>query len=216
VSARATEYKGVTYTLRQIGIPTEHPLNGERFAGSLGLHTADDPAGPDQSNDIASTATRRCTRSSVRSRTLNTNSTARVAATTSHPGILGPYQPIDEYRVATIDMRACKSSSSKQRWMIEKYGVGPNSGRRAPALLMSSRVQGTHSDVLPDAGVFEVRHVARSPATVYYAVLPAEGTLQALSTRLGLARAILSRCFRSSHGANRHSSYRSPRIRTAR
>lgn len=77
VSARATEYKGVTYTLRRIGIPTEHPLNRERFAGSLGLHTADDPAGPDESNDIASTATRRCTRSSVRSRTLNTKSTAR-------------------------------------------------------------------------------------------------------------------------------------------
>jgi hypothetical protein len=38
--------EGVTYTLHHIGIPTEEPLAGERYAAGIGMYTKDDLTGP--------------------------------------------------------------------------------------------------------------------------------------------------------------------------
>ncbi len=95
--------EGVTYTLHHIGIPTARPLAGERYAAKVGMYTADDLTGP-----IPVQWHRFEPGSSLHPLLRNEPHLAYkvsdlMAAIEGHTVILGPYEPIDDYRVAVID-----------------------------------------------------------------------------------------------------------------
>jgi len=95
--------KGVTYTLHHIGIPTEIPQAGERYAAKAGMYTADDLTGP------VPVQWHRFEPTSPLHPLLRTQPHVAykvddlAAAIAGHTVILGPYEPIDDYRVAVID-----------------------------------------------------------------------------------------------------------------
>jgi hypothetical protein len=94
---------GVTYLLHHIGIPTEERLAGERYAAKVGMYTTDDLTGP------VPVQWHRFEPDSPLDPLLRTHPHIAykvndlTAATEGHRVILGPYEPIDGYRVAVID-----------------------------------------------------------------------------------------------------------------
>lgn len=95
--------QGVTYSLHHIGIPTEQRLAGERYARAVGMYTTDDPTGPlpiqwhrfEPDSPLHPL---------VRSQPHVAYKVSDLAAAIDgHTVILGPYEPIDGYRVAMID-----------------------------------------------------------------------------------------------------------------
>ena len=95
--------EGVTYTLHHIGIPTAEPRPGERYAAKVGMYTSDDLSGPvpmqwhryDPSSSLHPLL-RREPHVAYKVDDL-------IAAIKGHTVLLGPYEPIDGYRVAVID-----------------------------------------------------------------------------------------------------------------
>jgi hypothetical protein len=95
--------EGVIYTLHHIGIPTEERLAGERFAAKVGMYTTDDLTGPVpiqwhrfEPDSPLHPLIRTQPHLAYKVSDLN-------AAIEGHTVILGPYEPIDDYRVAMID-----------------------------------------------------------------------------------------------------------------
>lgn len=94
---------GVTYCVHHIGIPTDEVREGERYAPSVGMWTSDDLTGP------LPVQWHRFTDDSPLHPLLRTlpHVAFRVSnlelAVEGHTVILGPYEPIDDYKVAVID-----------------------------------------------------------------------------------------------------------------
>lgn len=94
---------GVTYSLHHVGIPTDKVRQGERNAASVGMWTSDDLTGP------LPVQWHRFTKDSTLHHLLKTvpHVAYRVSnldlALVGHTLILGPYEPIDDYKVAVID-----------------------------------------------------------------------------------------------------------------
>ncbi|MBK5344139.1 hypothetical protein JFU48_22445 [Pseudomonas sp. TH49] len=102
------EYKkvkreGVIYSLHHVGIPTDKMREGERYAARVGMWTSDDLTGP------LPVQWHRFTDDSPLHHLLKTvpHVAYRVSnldlAVAGHTLILGPYEPIDDYKVAVID-----------------------------------------------------------------------------------------------------------------
>src|SRR5690606_17225118 len=95
--------EGVTYTLHHIGIPTAIPQAGDPYAAKIGMCTADDLTGP------VPIQWHRYEPASPLHPLLRTQPHVAykvdnlAAAVVGHTVILGPYEPIDDYRVAVID-----------------------------------------------------------------------------------------------------------------
>lgn len=95
--------EGVIYSLHHIGIPTDQRLPGERFAAKVGMYTTDDLTGP------IPIQWHRFEPDSPLPFLLRTQPhfayrvSDLTAAVADHKVILGPYEPIDDYRVAVID-----------------------------------------------------------------------------------------------------------------
>lgn len=94
---------GVEYTLHHIGIPTDQPREGERFAESVGMYTSDDLSGPlpIQWHRFLDTSSLHPLMRQTPHLAYKVNDLD--AAIAGHTVILGPYYPIDNYRVAVID-----------------------------------------------------------------------------------------------------------------
>lgn len=95
--------KGVTYTLHHIGIPTAEQRPGERYAARAGMYTTDDLTGPVpvqwhryEPGSPLHPLLREQPHVAYKVNDLG-------AAIEGHVVILGPYEPIDGYRVAVID-----------------------------------------------------------------------------------------------------------------
>jgi len=94
---------GVSYTLHHIGIPTTEVRPGERHAASVGMHTTDDFSGPlpVQWHRFDTDSPLHPLLRQQPHVAYKVNDLA--AAIEGHAVILGPYEPIDDYRVAVID-----------------------------------------------------------------------------------------------------------------
>jgi hypothetical protein len=95
--------EGVVYTLHHIGIPTDKPLTGERYASSVGMYTTDTLTGPvpiQWHRFEPDSPLHRLIRSEPHLAYKVSDLTAAIAG---HTLILGPYEPIDDYTVAVID-----------------------------------------------------------------------------------------------------------------
>jgi hypothetical protein len=95
--------EGVTYTLHHIGIPTEVPMPDERFSSKVGMYTTDDLTGPvpiQWHRFEADSPLHPLMRTQPH---LAYKVDNLCAAIDGHAVILGPYEPIDNYRVAVVD-----------------------------------------------------------------------------------------------------------------
>lgn len=95
--------EGVSYSLHHIGIPTEQHFAEERFAAKVGMYTTDDLSGPVpiqwhrfEPDSPLPTLLKMQPHFAYKISDL-------AAAIKGHTVILGPYEPIDDYRVAVID-----------------------------------------------------------------------------------------------------------------
>lgn len=93
----------VEYELHHIGIPTDQIRPGERYASSVGMFTTDDFSGPlpihwhrFEADSPLHPLLRMQPHVAYKVSNL-------AAATENYTVILGPYEPIDDYRVAVID-----------------------------------------------------------------------------------------------------------------
>lgn len=95
--------EGVTYTLHHIGIPTNEELRGGRWAASVGMCTTDDLSGPVpiQWHRFADDSPLHPLLRTVPHLAYKVSDLE--AAIAGHVVILGPYEPIDDFRVAVID-----------------------------------------------------------------------------------------------------------------
>ena len=95
--------EGVTYTLHHIGIPTAQQRAGERYAARVGMYTIDDLTGtvPVQWHRYEPGSPLHPLLREQPHVAYKVNSLD--AAIEGHVVILGPYEPIDGYRVAVID-----------------------------------------------------------------------------------------------------------------
>ncbi|MFM0515334.1 glycoside hydrolase family protein [Paraburkholderia sp. RL17-373-BIF-A] len=95
--------EGITYTLHHIGIPTEKPLAGERYAAKVGMYTSDDLTGPVpvQWHRFEPDSPLHPLMRTVPHVAYRVSNLA--AAIEGHTVILGPYEPIDDFHIAVID-----------------------------------------------------------------------------------------------------------------
>jgi hypothetical protein len=95
--------EGVTYQLHHVGIPTDAIREGERYAPSVGMWTSDDFSGsiPVQWHRFRDDSTLHELMRSAPHVGYRVNDLA--LAVSGHVIILGPYEPIDGYKVAVID-----------------------------------------------------------------------------------------------------------------
>lgn len=94
---------GVSYKLHHIGIPTGERLSGERYAAGVGMYTTDDLTGPTPvqwHRFEAHSSIHPLIRAEPHIAYQVSDLEAAVAG---HTVILGPYEPIEDYRVAVID-----------------------------------------------------------------------------------------------------------------
>jgi hypothetical protein len=95
--------EGVTYALHHVGIPATEPRPGERYAAKVGMYTTDDLSGP------VPVQWHRYEPSSSLDPLLREHPHVAYkvndlkAAISGHTLLLGPYEPIDGYRVAVIN-----------------------------------------------------------------------------------------------------------------
>jgi hypothetical protein len=95
--------EGVTYTLHHIGIPTDITRPGERYAPSVDMYTSDDLTGPlpiqwHRFGPDCKLAEPMRSQPHIAYKVDNL-----LAAIEGHRVILGPYEPLDDFRVAVID-----------------------------------------------------------------------------------------------------------------
>jgi hypothetical protein len=95
--------EGVTYTLHHIGIPTTEWRPGERYAAKVKMYTTDDLSGPVpvQWHRYEPGSPLRPLLREQPHVAYKVNDLS--AAIEGHIVLLGPYEPIDGYRVAVID-----------------------------------------------------------------------------------------------------------------
>jgi len=94
---------GVTYQLHHIGIPTDIVREGERYADSVGMWTSDDLSGPlpIQWHRFRADSPLHFLLRSAPHIAYRVNDLEK--AVSNHTVILGPYEPIDGFKVAVID-----------------------------------------------------------------------------------------------------------------
>lgn len=95
--------EGVTYTLHHIGIPTNEQRPNERYAARVGMYTTDDLSGPvpvqwHRFEPHSPLHVLMRTQPHIAYKVDNLE-----AAIVDHTVILGPYEPVDDFRVAVID-----------------------------------------------------------------------------------------------------------------
>jgi hypothetical protein len=95
--------EGVTYEIHHIGIPTSEIRPGERYAASVDMYTTDDLTGPlpiqwHRFGPDCKLAEPMRTQPHIAYKVDNLE-----AAIAGHVVILGPYEPLDDFRVAVID-----------------------------------------------------------------------------------------------------------------
>jgi hypothetical protein len=95
--------KDVDYKLHHIGIPTDQIRPGERYASSVGMYTTDDLSGslPIQWHRFEVDSPLHVLLRTQPHVAYKVSDLA--AAIENHTVILGPYEPIVDYRVAVID-----------------------------------------------------------------------------------------------------------------
>jgi len=95
--------EGVTYQLHHIGIPTEEERKGERYAERFGMWTSDDFSGsiPVQWHRFSDDSPLHSLIRTTPHVAYSVNDLP--AALVGHSVILGPYEPIDGYKVGIID-----------------------------------------------------------------------------------------------------------------
>lgn len=103
VEAATMRRDGVIYVLHHIGIPTEQKREGERFAAAVGMYTTDDFSGsiPVQWHRFEADSVLHPLMRSAPHVAYKVDDLE--AAIVGHEVILGPYEPIDDYRVAVIN-----------------------------------------------------------------------------------------------------------------
>jgi hypothetical protein len=95
--------EGVSYELHHIGIPTDEVRPGERYAASVDMYTSDDLSGPipiqwHRFGPACKLAEPMRSQPHIAYKVDNL-----AAAIEGHIVILGPYEPLDDFRVAVID-----------------------------------------------------------------------------------------------------------------
>ncbi|MGE8186814.1 hypothetical protein [Pseudomonas sp. NPDC086278] len=95
--------EGVTYQLHHVGIPTDQVRDGERYAERVGMWTTDDFSGsiPVQWHRFSDDSPLHILMRTTPHVAYRVNDLA--LAVVDHKVILGPYEPIDGYKVAVID-----------------------------------------------------------------------------------------------------------------
>lgn len=93
----------VTYTLHHLGIPSAEKRDGERYAAVFGMYTSDDLSGPipiQWHRYDADSSLHPLLREHPHVAYKVSNLESAIAG---HSVLLGPHEPIDNFRVAAID-----------------------------------------------------------------------------------------------------------------
>ena len=136
---------GVSYRLHHLGIPTQESLPGERYAAKVGMYTTDDLSGP------VPIQWHRFTPDSPLHPLIKTQPHVAyqvsdlAAALVGQEVILGPYEPIEGFRVAMIDHGGLPIEFIETELSDEVVWSRARSGRQAPLYQDSAEGEGAQA-----------------------------------------------------------------------